>query len=483
MTNIIFNPPPGLFTDDTDYSSDGKWVEGSNVRPWNGRMQVIGGWRLRAAPQLSSTADLIREWKSSAGTNYVAYGCRAALRAEVALTLYDITPAAISGTFSTARWSFANYGDTLIANFSGAKIYQWLLNTATPAAQVTNAPVAVTCILVTPERQLLAFGCNEEGSGTFNQRCIRGSNIEDITDWTTTATNNAFEHILDGATSSIVTAKIVGQFVAVWTQSELFLGQFLGDPSQTYRFDKVATNCGALSLNSVTVVDQTAYWISPELQFHVWTPGTPPVDIPNPTIDFLRANILTASQSDTFSCHVAKYDEVWFNYPKTTSPTFQTYYAAYCIKSGLWFKGKTERTAMHQGLTNIIAADNSGNRINCETGAYGEVGSFHTLEWSLGSADYYIDNAQLRMMLRSVWPDFEGQLGNVTMTIKTSEYPQGAETSQTALTFTSSTTKKDFRASGRIVRVTFSGSDVNGGTDTFARFGAITFDAVKLGQR
>jgi hypothetical protein len=65
-------------------------------------------------------------------------------------------------------------------------------------------------MLVTPQRQVLAFGCNEKLSGNFDALFVRGSDLEDYADWTTTSTNNAFEHI-DGP-GSIVTARMVGNY-------------------------------------------------------------------------------------------------------------------------------------------------------------------------------------------------------------------------------------------------------------------------------
>ena len=74
----------------------------------------------------------------------------------------------------------------------------------------------------------MAFGCNEEASGVFNPRCIRFSDIEDPTDWTSTATNNADEFILQGS-GIIVGAQLVGDYIFVWTNNEMYLGTY--DPS------------------------------------------------------------------------------------------------------------------------------------------------------------------------------------------------------------------------------------------------------------
>lgn len=479
MPQLPFQPAPGLFTDTSTFSGKGGWIACSNVRFYNGRWQVIGGWRRRNNLQLSSTTNAILEWKVSDGTSYIAWGGNTSLQVETSSTLYNIAPAASSG-----KWSFANYGDTLIANVSGGKIYQWSLNTAVVAAQVTNAPVAVTCVLVTDQRQLLAFGCNEEVSGTFNGRCIRGSDLGAITSWTTSATNNSFENILDGATSAIVTARIVGRYVTVWTSTDLWMGEYIGNPSQTYRFDKVASLCGAISLNGVVVVGATAYWVTPDLRFMAWSPGAQPTEIACPIINFLRGSFSTTASliANTFAAHVAKFNEVWFHYDTTSGGVYPGSFVAVSLADGHWFKGQTERRAMRQGLSGLLAALNNGNVITCESGLYGEGNSVTSLVWSIQSSDIYADSGQRRVMLRSLRTDFSEQSGDVTVTVSAKDYPNDAYRT-VALTATTVTKKKDFRKSGRLVSVTFSGTDGAVNTNTFARQGLCVFDTATLGER
>jgi len=172
----------------------------------------------------------------------------------------------------------------------------------------------VGTILVTPERQLLAFGCNEEVSATYNPMCIRGSDIEDITDWTTTAANNAFESILEGG-GMIVGAALFGSYVAVWTDTSVYLGQFIGAVGQTYRWDLVDTNCGLLGPNAMTVFNQTAYWVTPDLQFYAWQIGASPQMIPCPILRDFGDNMV-GSQKDKVVCTgVSRFGEVWWFYP------------------------------------------------------------------------------------------------------------------------------------------------------------------------
>ena len=470
MENIPILPPPGIITELDSFSDTIAWIDGNNMRPWNGQMQTIGGWTQRGSLFVSGTPKSILEWKSSAGTSYIAYGTTTKLYVETGGVLYDITP---TGTFTTAVWSLDTYGDTLIACESGGKIYQWSNNTATPAAQVTNAPTNVTCILVA-RRQLLALGCNEEGSGTFNARCVRGSDIEDITSWTTASTNNVFEHVIDGA-APIVTAKEVSGLVAIWTEAQLYYGSFLGNPGQTYQFDQAGKQCGCIGLRGAVIANGTAYWLTKDLLFKAWVPGSEPITLKCSLQAYFRANIQTSNKTDTFAAHVSQFDEIWFTYPN--SSTYRGRYIAFNISTGLWFKGAAERRAMHQGLSGVIAALSNGNLVTCESGQAGGGSSAVFNTWSITSNYYYLNDAKQRLMLLRVWPNF-GTTDTVTLTLNAAELPRGAVTGTAALTLTSSDTKKDFRLSGRLVSIKIEGAD-----GTYARIGKTEFGAVTLGQR
>lgn len=482
MPQLPFQPKPGLFTDTSLFSGNGGWIDGSNVRFWNGRWQVIGGWTSRGLSL--SAVNAIHEWKTSAGTSYIAWGADGSLKVETGGVLSTITPGVSSG-----KWTFANYGETLIANISGGKIYQWNLNTAVAAAQVTNAPVQVTCVLVSRSRQLIAFGCNEEASGTFNPRAIRCSDFEDITDWTTTAANGVEETILDGAASGIVTAHWLGDYVAVWTSNDLWMGQFIGDPSQCWRYTKVGTNCGSISLRGVAVVGSTAYWLTPDLRFMAWSPGSEPTEIACPLINYLRGVFPTsaAKVAVTFACHVAKFNEIWFTF-SNDSGQYIGRYVAFSLTDGHWFKGSASRVAMRQGLSGLLGATSAATTlITCESGKQGLTTQGVQLQWSIKSSDICLDSGHRRMMVRSMVMDFSDQAGSeqagdVSIEISARDYPNSGRVT-TTLTATSGTSKKDLRFSGRLINVTFSGSDVDGTTDTFARQGMPVFELVPTGER
>src|SRR6202000_2914929 len=107
------------------------------------------------------------------------------------------------------------------------------------------------------------------------------SDIENPTVWTDAVTNNAFEFILEGS-GQIVGAQLVGNYIFVWTDNELYLGSF--DPTVNasgevngWDFPSVGQNCGLVGPNAAVVLsDQAAYWFGSNGQIHACLLGGEP---------------------------------------------------------------------------------------------------------------------------------------------------------------------------------------------------------------
>jgi hypothetical protein len=83
-------------------------------------------------------------------------------------------------------------------------------------------------------------------------------------------------------------------------------------------------------------------------------------------------------------------------------------------------------------------------------------------------------------MIRGIYPDFEYQDADVSLTLYTRNFPQGAETTKGPYTLATGADRKDFRVSGKIAAARF--STASGATPGF-RLGKPVFDAVPLGER
>lgn len=499
--------PPGIFSDETSYASPGRWIDGNNMRPKGETMETIGGWTKVYSSALTGTCRNLHSWLDTGSLLNIAFGTHSKLSLLKNNTLYDITPSDLTagnvdrgslgygrggyGTggygggplteFFPRTWSFGNWGRYLIANPRGRGIYVWQNNTGSLATKITQAPRNVTCCLVTPQRQILAFGCSEELSGSFNGMAIRGCDFEDYTDWTTAPDNNAFEHILEGG-GRIVGARIIGTNIAIWTDTSVFLGTFIGDTAQTYRFDLIADNCGLAGPNAVTVINQVAYWLTPDLQFYAWSLGAAPVPLNCPIRTDFKDNIDTYHFDKVVCTSISEFNEVWWHYPDdrdTVSPDLSenSRYVAVNLDKGAWFRGQMARTA---------AIDSGPERypvfVSPDSYAYyheyGNDADGEALDWSIESGDFYLDEAQNRVFVRSVWPDFKDQVGNVSLTLKTKAYPQATAKTKGPWVLAPGREKRDMTLETRIAGIKASSSAVG----AYARIGKPSFDVVMAGE-
>ncbi len=496
MSLLPFSPPPGINSDDTTFKAEGQYADGSNVRFVNGQAQTVGGTASAFTLSGGSPAfDLFAFTRSGAPT--VVYGLSALLYVGGLSGGSPGSPSnrtpAVMGTDADDGWTFASWGSTLLAagrggnGVTGGKLYEQSGSGA--ATEVTQAPDRIVCMLVSAERQVLAFGCNEESSGTFNALCIRGSDIEDYTDWTTSSTNNAFEHVLDGP-GDIVTAKQVGSYVAVWTTSALYIGQYVGNPGQAYRFDKVAENCKPSSIRSVTVMDGIAYWLGADGRLRAWAPGGM-VQIIQSTIggEFVANGGTLASNG--FTVAHPSFQEIWHFYLDSRDTSIQgaSRYIAYSLSESaqagrpIWFRGVLARTALlfsdalaySSAIQQGIASDKDGVVYTHEAAGSNISGSY------IQSGGLYLDNSERRVMIKSVLPDFEDLSGggvSVQLSLLMRSRPHSTSVTKGPFTLTSTSTKKDFRASGKIATIKLVSSNSTGW-----RLGKLAFDIVPTGER
>ena len=188
-------------------------------------------------------------------TDYTAWG------EEASFADFDISP---------GLWVLDNFGQKLIALIYNGACFEWdgapANATDTRATILADAPTSSRHVLVsTPDRHLVFFGTETTVGDptTQDDMFIRFSDQENIsgTDaYTVKAENTAgTQRLADG--SKIMGAIKGRDAIYVWTDTALFLMQFVGQPF-TFSFQQVGTNCGLLGKNSGKEVDGSAYWMS-----------------------------------------------------------------------------------------------------------------------------------------------------------------------------------------------------------------------------
>lgn len=509
---VQFGPPPGLSSDDTPFAAPGVYEDASLIRFWEGKPEVRKGWTdALNGSTLSGVCRNLLSWKTSGGVLQVAFGTHTHLQLFKSGSLHDITPAGLaagsingslegpgwgSGPWGSGpwgggsgadywprTWAMDTYGDWLIANPRREGIYQWTGDTAVVATAVTNAPAEVTYTIVTPSRQIMALGCNEETSGTFNPMCIRWSDIEAITTWTTSATNNAGEHILKGG-SRIVAARVVGPHILVWTDTAVHLGTFIGDPQQTFRFDLIGSDCGLIGPNAFAILNQTAHWMGSDRQPRIMELGAAPQTLPFPISRDFTDNLVTVQADKIVAATTSQYGEVEWFYPDARDGDENSRYIVFGSEESrragrpVWSKGILARTAgIDAGATTFPIRVTYGGNVYYHEDGVSAAGS--AIEWFIKSGHFYLDKGGQAMMLTSFEPDFEEQDDSVTLTVTSRQYPKASEVTHGPYTITTDATKKDFRASGKLISVKFSGSS----TTPSMRLGLPTFVGEPTGRR
>lgn len=498
-----FEISPGTVTDETVYSSPGVWSDSNNGRYRYGKPEPIGGWEAYHGTLLTGVCRTTRAWVDNLGQQNIAFGTHSALMVVKNGELYDITPSGLttgeidSQTYESGygggyygmggygvgeserparTWSLDNWGENLVAVPADGAPYIWANNPASDATVISQAPQNCRRMIVTPERQMLVFGCVDT-NGVYNPMCIRGCDLEDYTSWTPTSSNNAFEHILEGG-GVIIDARMFGSLLLVWTDTGLWVGQFIGEADQTYRFDKVGNGCGLLAPQSAIVYNQSAYWWTPDLQFYVYQYGGVPTPVPCPIRREFSQNLDATQTAKIVMATVGLYQEIWTFYPDSRDGDENSRFVAVCLNDNTWFKGAIARTSYIDSgpLAYPLGVDYAGQTYWHEKG---NDANGSALSWYFESSPQYVAEGERRILLRGVWPDFEAQQGEVLLTFKVYDYPQSTPKTKGPYALPAGKEKKDFMVEGRLISVKISGSDA----PSFARLGKPVFDGVPTGAR
>lgn len=385
-------------------------------------------------------------------------------------------------------WSLAAWGQKLLASPRNGGLYEWSNDTSVKAVAIPTAPDRITQMLVSPQRQVFALGCTQE-NGIWNPACLRHSSVEDEATWATdaSASSTAREYILPGG-GRIVGGKFIGRYALVWTTQSLFLGTYVGQISEVWRFDKVGDKCGLIGPNAAAVLGSTAFWITPDKQFRTYSLGGSVQPLACPIRAEFDENLALGQADKIVASTISAFGEVRWDYPDTRDGFEISRYVAACVEgpdAGSWYRGKTvngcapARTAMVDAgpAPYPIGVTYAGNLYWHELGHSADGGA---LSWYIQTADLYLDESNA-VLAREFWPDIEpDQIGSVNLTINARMYAQ-SEASDTAGPFTLApgTETVDFKISGRLFNLTYEGSSL----PSYARIGRPIIDAKQRGRR
>ena len=374
-------------------------------------------------------------------------------------------------TLDGRDWSLDNFGELLIATVLNGSTYQWSPTTdglSGKASLVTNAPTTSKFSLVsTPDRHLILFGTEKTiGLGSSQDPLLlRFSNQEDINTYQPTAENTAGSlRIQDGST--IIGADKARGAILVWTDTSLHGLQFVGPPF-TFGLNQLGRNCGLLGQHAAVVVRDVAYWMGQNAFFAF--DGTVK-KIPCTVDDFVFESLDLTQTDQIFAGVNTEFAEIiWFyvTNPNNDPAPQVNRCVVYNYLEQSWSIGSMNRTTwvdrgvFQNPLATEYLTDTTVNTTPTVIGLSNGASNYYRQEFGVdadGSAmqsfiqsgDFNIDEGgeQLMRIARFV-PDFRDQSGDLDITWSFKNYPYGNVVSQTALTVTTTDTKKDMRGRGR----------------------------------
>ena len=446
MRYVPLEIPSGVYHNGTEYQSRGRWYDASLVRWENNEMKPIGGWQQKGTTTLSGTARGIIQWSGSAIGAYVAIGLTGSGTTKLYVIrsdedFVDISPTGGfldqeststgpgygwldygEGTYGTGRTvaDFYNFSATFSLDvwgqylvgvlFGDERIFEWQLDTATPAAFITGSPECLG-LVTTQERFLFALGADGDG------RKVRWCDQEDNTTWTATATNQAGSFILESEGPIMQGVKTRGQ-TFILTTTDVFTATYVGAPL-VYSFDRVGRSNGIVSRRAAVATDSFVAWMGPR---GFWVFDGYVRELPCDVEDYVYSDFNQDQQSKNFGWVNSQFNEIWWHYV-SSSATEPDRYVSWNYKENHWAVGQ---------LDALAACDRGVIRYLLMVHSDGKVYEHEVTGVSHGTSTPYATSGPIDLpdatssYVTKLIPDEKTQ-GDVTVELLTKRYPNGAE--------------------------------------------------------
>ena len=429
-------------------------------------------------------------------------------------------------TLNPGLWVLDNFGTKLIALIYNGECFEWDATASnsltTRATIISGAPTASRHMVVsTPDRHLVFFGTETTigDKTTQDDMFIRFSDQENINEYTIRAENTAGSQRL-AAGSRIMSAIKGRDALYVWTDTAIFLMQFVGQPF-TFAFQQAGTNCGLIGKNACIEVDGSAYWMSENGFFNydgqlrsmpclvedfVYSVD-PGLGLNNVTRDFINAGINNLfGEINWFYCsaNATSVDRVvTYNYVDSTTQrpiwTTGSLNRSAWVDSSVYEKphatlynpdddasydvtGNVDGSSIyyqHETGTDQVNAGNAITAVNANilSGDFDITQKRSNTGATVGTPDLRGDGEYMMRISRFI-PDFIEQTGDTEVSFTTRNYPNTAATT-TNFTSTETTNFKSTRLRARSIALKVS----NTGTGKNWKLGTFRLDIAPGGMR
>ena len=208
------------------------------------------------------------------------------------------------GYGGTGRWSFAQFGNVILAANGHEKIQSWELGVSTLWADVAAAAPAAKYVSVVRDFVVAANIVDYPNK-------IQWSNINDETNWTAgSASQSDYQLIAEGGN---ITGMTGGEFGLIFLERAIYRMSYIGSPL-FFQFDAISRNLGCIEGSSVAQYGNITYFLSDD-GFYMCD-GRTVTPIGAEKIDRYFYSTFNLNKSDTMSATVDPVRKliIW-NYP------------------------------------------------------------------------------------------------------------------------------------------------------------------------
>jgi hypothetical protein len=330
---------------------------------------------------------------------------------------------------------------------SGNALTNIAIQPATPASipddtTVTGfdeQPPLATCAFVTPEFIVMAL----------LGKTATWSDQAEISIWSALESNQAGDYDLATRGTLMAGSRAKSQSL-LWTDCDLWTASYTGDQF-VYRFEQAGDNCGLMGPRAFIVSDGRAMWMSSNFQFFRYDGYVQPIPCEVADAVFTNFNLLNAYK--TYAVHFPQYGEIWWHYCSATATECDSV-VVYNYNENHWnlHHSIQRNVGMAAGATTYMwMADSSGYLYEHEVPGLTSRGSFKPY---LESGPIELGSGDLVMVCDGVVPD-DKTLGDVSLSLYTSFYPDDVETLNGPFTLASPTYFDEGPIRARQARVRF----------------------------
>ena len=395
------------------------------------------------------------------------------------------------------QYSLNNWGEDLIITVKDGSTYEWNTSNGTAitnrATLVANAPTkSILSVVSNDTRHLICMGTETTigAPNTQDKMFIRWSDQENYNAWQPNVTNSAGSQRIAGGSEIRAAEPSKGQ-ILFWTDTTLNSMAFIGPPF-IFGFRQLGSDCGAISLNSTIIIDDVAYWMS-DGQFFRYAGAVQ--EIPCTVLNHVFDDINKTQYSQVYAGQNAEFSEVIWYYCSASSDQIDKY-VIYNHAENSWYFGSLDRSTYvdlgvyNNPLATQYLANSTANTITQINGLTagrsllynhedGVNADGTALSAYIESGDGDIADGENFSFINKVIPDFKNQTGNVTITLKTRDYPNSTKVNGEAITVSNTTPFYNSRIRGRQSAVRIESTELGSNW----RFGTLRINVRPDGKR